>query len=161
MILFKKRLGLDDIDSTSDEDDVPKTSSNVNQSNKTNQKRKLSSESENVYDNDYDGDLIENRNDTSKNLIQFSDNLAQDNANNSEFNKNENINDLSFTNNNSNNNANNNNNNDLSLNEDFSENSKDRKELSNKAKEKLQFEREKTIRKKRMEQQEEDNKKMQ
>ncbi len=146
---------MDDIDSTSDEeDDLPKTSSNFNQSNL---KRKLSTESQNMFDNDYDGDLNDNKIDYSKNLKQFSQNLAQEMMNNNLDNKNENnLFDTSFTN------SNNNNNNDLCLNEDNgSENLLDRKDLSNKAKEKIQFEREKSFRKKRMEQQEEDNKKMQ
>ena len=117
----------------------------------------MSSESQNMFDNDYDGDLNDNKIDSSKNLKQFSQNLAQEMTNNNlDFSKNENnLLDSSF-------NHTINNNNDLCLNEDGgSENSKDRKELSNKAKERMQLEREKSYRKKRIEQQEEDNKKVQ
>ena len=133
---------------------MPTTSSNNQPSL---MKRKLSTESTNI-DNDYDDDFSGNKNEKSKQMNQFCADLTQDNS----FDKKEDniMLNLSFSNSiNDNKSNNNNNNNDLAVNEDG--NYKDRSEMSSKAKEKLQLEREKQIRKKRLEQQEEENKKMQ
>jgi hypothetical protein len=129
------RLGLDDIDTSSDEDDDDMPTSSINLQ-KSSLKRRLSTESTNNFDNDFEENLASEK-------VENDRNEDENNRNEDENNLDTSINNTSLNN------------------DDGCENLKDRKELSGKARENFFLEKERNLRKKRLEQIEEENKKMQ